>query len=227
MSDSLELSELNRSDAFRYMGYKGGEIKKNVLELADECENALLEAVKPRMIYRVFDIEKTEFGIEIKNTPLVLEGRDICEHLEGCQKAALMCVTLSSAADRLISSFEAYSMEKAVITDSLASAAVEQVCEKAEEVIHREIGDFHYTWRFSPGYGDLPLSCQKNFIKITDAEKRIGLSVTDSLILIPRKSVTAVIGISDKEIPQKRRGCACCNMRDRCEFRKEGSHCGF
>lgn len=227
MNDSLELNRLNRSEAFRYMGYKGGEIKKAVLDLADECEEALLKVIKPRMVYRVFDIEKTELGVEIKNTPLVFEGNDIAEHLEGCQKAVLMCVTLSAAVDRLISSFEAYSMEKAVIADSLASAAVEQVCEKSETAIQREMGDYHYTWRFSPGYGDFPLTCQKAFIKFTDAEKRIGLNVTDSLILVPRKSVTAVMGISDKEIPQKRRGCACCNMNDRCEFRKRGSHCGF
>lgn len=227
MSEPIKLERLNRKDAFRYMGYKGGEIKKKILDLADECEEALLKAIKPLMVYRVFDIEKTENGIEIKNTSLIFKGNDIANHLEGCQRAVLMCVTLSSETDRLIRSYESYSMEKALIADSLASAAVEQVCEIVEKLIQKEVGSYNYTWRFSPGYGDFPLEVQRNFLKVTDAAKRIGLSVTDTLILIPRKSVTAVMGISENEIPQKRRGCICCNMRERCEFRKGGSHCGF
>ena len=62
---------------------------------------------------------------------------------------------------------------------------------------------------------------------LLDASRKIGVTVTDRLILIPRKSVTAVIGISEKEIPQKRRGCSCCNMRKTCPYRKRGEHCGF
>ena len=65
------------------------------------------------------------------------------------------------------------------------------------------------------------------FLDLRDASRKIGVTVTDRLILIPRKSVTAVIGISEKEIPQKRRGCSCCNMRKTCPYRKRGEHCGF
>ncbi len=227
MNDTLEIKKLNRNEAFRYMGYKGGEIKQKILDLTDECEEALLKTIKPRMVYRVFDIMNAKEGIEVKNTSLIFKGNDIKAHLEGCHKAVLMCATLSAETDRLIRGYEAEGMEKALIADALASAAVEQLCETAEEVIHREVGDCNYTWRFSPGYGDFPLDVQRDFLKATDAAKRIGLNISDTLILIPRKSVTAVIGISENPIPQKRRGCICCNMRDRCEFRKGGSHCGF
>lgn len=226
MSEPIRIERLNLKDAFRYMGHKSGEIRENLLAIADECEKALLKAIQPRMVYRVFDIEKTEKGVEIKNTSLILEGSDIADHLKDCQRAVLMCVTLSSETDKVIRSYEACDMEKAFVADALASAAVEQVCEIAEELIQKEVGDYHYTWRFSPGYGDFPLDVQRDFIKVTDAHKRIGLGVTDTFILIPRKSVTAVIGISEKELPRKRRGCICCNMRERCEFRKGGDHCG-
>ena len=228
MTEPITLEKLNRKDAFRYMGHKGGEISENILAIADECEEALLKAIQPRMVYRVFDIEKTEKGVEIKNTPLIFKGNDITDHLDGCQRAVLMCVTLSSETDKVIRSYEACGMEKAFVADALASAAVEQVCGIAEMLIQKDVGEhYNYTWRFSPGYGDFPLEVQRDFIKVTDAAKRIGLSVTDTLILIPRKSVTAVMGISETEIPPKRRGCSCCNMRERCEFRKGGNHCGF
>lgn len=227
MSEALKIEKLNRRDAFRLMGYKGGEIKENILAIADECEETLLKAIKSLMVYRVFDTEKTERGIEIKNTSLIFKGNDIEAHLEGCPRAVLMCVTLSAEVDRVIRSYEACGMERALIADALASAAVEQVCELAEKLIQKEVGYYNYTWRFSPGYGDFPLDIQRDFLKVTDAAKRIGLNATDTHILIPRKSVTAVMGISENEIPQKRRGCICCNMRDRCEFRKGGSHCGL
>lgn len=227
MTDKLELDELDRAEAFRYMGYKGGEIKESILKITDECEGALLEAIKPRLAYRVFDIGFDEKGIEIIGTPIVFEGNDIREHLAGCSRCVLMCVTLSAGVDRLIRSFEAEGMEKAFIADALASAAIEQVCNSAETLIQSGLGDYSYTWRFSPGYGDFPLAVQRDFITVTEADKKIGLTVTESLILTPRKSVTAVIGVSEKEIPKKRRGCGRCNMKDRCEFRKGGNHCGF
>lgn len=227
MTDKLELSELDRAEAFRYMGYKGGEIKESILKITEECEMSVLDAVKPRLVYKVFDVGFSEKGVEIMGTPLIFRGSDIREHLSECSRCVLMCVTLSADVDKLIRSYEAEGMEKALIADALASAAVEQVCNKAEALIQSALGNYSYTWRFSPGYGDFPLDIQKEFISVTEADRKIGLTVTENLILIPRKSVTAVMGISEKEIPKKRRGCGCCNMKDRCEFRKGGSHCGF
>lgn len=227
MTDKLELSELDRAEAFRYMGYKGGEIKESILKITEECEMSVLDAVKPRLVYKVFDVGFSEKGVEIMGTPLIFRGSDIREHLSECSRCVLMCVTLSADVDKLIRSYEAEGMEKALIADALASAAVEQVCNKAEALIQSALGNYSYTWRFSPGYGDFPLDIQKEFISVTEADRKIGLTVTENLILIPRKSVTAVMGISEKEIPKKRRGCGCCNMKDKCEFRKGGSHCGF
>ena len=127
--------------------------------------------------------------------------------------------------DRLIRTYEAREMEKAVITDCMASSAVEQLCNDAEAEIEAQLGNaVHYTWRFSPGYGDFPLAVQRQFLDLLDAPRKIGVTVTDRLILIPRKSVTAVIGISEKEIPQKRRGCSCCNMRKTCPYKIGRAH---
>lgn len=223
----LKIEKLDRGEAFRYMGFKGGEIKENILKITEECEQELLKAIAPRYVYRIFEIEKKDEGVLLKNTSAIFKGKDIAAHLEGCNRCALMCVTLSADTDRLIRRYEADSMEKAVIADSLASAAVEQACNLAEREIQEAIGAYNYTWRFSPGYGDFPLDIQKEFLDIIDAPKRIGVNITDSLILVPRKSVTAVMGISENEISKGRRGCGCCNMKDRCEYRKRGEHCGI
>ncbi len=68
---------------------------------------------------------------------------------------------------------------------------------------------------------DLPISVQRVFLDVLNAQKFIGLNATENNILTPRKSVTAIIGLSENEISKGRRGCACCNMREVCQFRKK------
>lgn len=207
------------------MGHKGGALPESMTALADECEQRLLTSVTPKLVYAVFDIAHTADGVSVSGTPLVLKGNDISAHLADCEKCVLFAATLGTGADAMIRGYESAAMEKAVVADCMASAAIEQVCDRAEAEIREKLSEMHFTWRFSPGYGDLPLDIQRDFLNVLNAQKRIGLTVTENLILIPRKSVTAVIGISEREIPKGRRGCAVCNMKDKCEFRKSGNHC--
>lgn len=221
----MELAKLDRAEAFRYMGHKGGEIPANINALADECEERLLNATEPKFVYALFDTERTDDGVLVKNTPLILRGKSISAHLRTCEKCVLMAATLGAGADGVIRGYESGAMEKAVIADCLAGAAIEQVCNVAEAEIQGRLAGMNFTWRFSPGYGDLPLDIQRDFLAVLNAQKRIGLTVTENLILVPRKSVTAVIGVSEHEIPKGRRGCASCNMRDKCGLRKNNIHC--
>lgn len=220
------LQHIDRDEAFRYMGAKG-EVPQNISQIADECEELLIKSVTPVYVWKMYDISHRSGGIAVSGTDILLKGIDISEHLKDCFECILMCATLSAGADKVIKSCEVTGMEKAVIADCLASAACEQICDTAEWEIQHTLSEYgyYYTWRFSPGYGDLPIDIQPRFLEALDAQKRIGVTVTESCILIPRKSVTAVIGISDREISKGKRGCNSCNMRDRCKFRKSGTHC--
>ncbi len=223
----MKLDNINQSEAIRYLGYGSQKPDEKILALLNDCEKKLLECISPAYIYRVFDIAHDGGSIAVEGTSLVLEGSDICAHLKKCEKCVLMCATLSAGADRLIRQLEAVDMTRAVITDCLASAAVEQVCNIAEEEIRSGLENCFFTWRFSPGYGDFPIGIQKDFLEVLNAPKRIGLNSTESMILTPRKSVTAVMGISHTEIPKGRRGCVTCNLREKCAYRRKGEHCGF
>lgn len=227
--DELKLEKINRDEAFRYMGQRG-ELSEGLRALADECEARLLEVVSPRFVYTVFGLDiKIEIGlgerVSVCGTALTLAGESIREHLKGCGKCVLMAATLGAGVDSLIRELESTAMEKAFVTDALASAAIEQVCDMAELEIKERLAGFSLTWRFSPGYGDLPLGIQKQFIDVLNAPKRIGLTVTDNQILVPRKSVTAIIGVSEQELDRQRSGCAACNMRNTCSMRKTGESC--
>jgi hypothetical protein len=208
------------------MGYRSENIDPVISKIADKCEAALLQNIKPKYVYKLFDITPTENGVSINGTAVTLTGNNIKAHLDDCDSMVLLAATLSAEADRVIRRFEITDMTHALTADALASAAIEQVCNIAEEEIKAKTEGKYMTWRFSPGYGDLPISLQSELLTLVDAGRKIGLTVTENDIMIPRKSVTAIIGLSDNPIPPKRRGCAICNMNKTCLFRKRGEHCG-
>lgn len=219
------IEKINRAEALRYMGCASSNVDSNVLAIVEDCEKELLSSIKPKYVYKFFDIIHLDEGIELCETNTVFTGRDIANHLRECNRAVLLCATLSVEADKVIRKYQITDMAYALASDALASAAIEQVCDAAEEEIKQSAP--YITWRFSPGYGDLPIELQNQILALTDAPRKIGLTVTENSILIPRKSVTAIIGVSSAELPVQKRGCAVCNMRESCQYRKRGTRCGF
>lgn len=218
--------EINVDEAVRYMGYRS-EPDEIQMDMILRCRDKLESELKPAWVYRAFDLQHCEDGVSLIGTKLKFTGEDIKRHLQGCGRCILLCATASSKADELIRRAESEDIALGFMTDCLASAAVEAVCNMIEEEIAEKLSGNYLTWRFSPGYGDFPLQIQPQIIKTLDAEKRAGVTCTESLLMIPRKSVTAVIGVSDKPLDKGRRGCAVCNMAGRCQFRKRGTHCGY
>ena len=225
MTNEIVLEKLDQNEALRYLGYGQNAPDTKVQDLLDECEEVLLSIARPRFIYKIFDIEAEQEGVKVLNTNLVMPGKSIKEHLEGCEKAVLMGVTISMDVDRLLRKTQVNDMARAVIIDSLASVAVEQACNKIEGFIKSDLAKYNQTWRFGVGYGDLPLDIQGDFLDVINAPKLIGLSASKSNMLLPTKSVTAIIGLSKNQIIKTKRGCQTCNMKDSCTYRKKGGHC--
>ncbi len=219
---SFTLDPINREEALRYMGWRGAP-DAAMTAILDISEAQLCEAAQPKVVYRVLPLRR-EIGTLAAGT-LPLDGKEIADLLEGCDRILLFAATLSGQVDRLISRAEVTDLSQAFAIDALASAAIEQVCNRAEEAFRTQLPDCYMTWRFSPGYGDFPLAIQPQVLQILDATKHLGLTVTPESILIPRKSVTAVIGLSDAPLAKRRRGCATCGIRESCTFRKNGTRC--
>ena len=211
----IELEKLNRNEAVRYLGGVGIRLNYRMDVLMDECEKAVLEKASPKYLY----VEKN------LPCPQIMGGKDIESHLNGCEKAIVMCATVGSEVDKLIRISQISDMARAVVMDSLASVAVEQVCNAFDKIIAEKYSDYNMTFRFSPGYGDYPIELQKIILQMLDAPKKIGLCTNDNFLLTPTKSVTAVLGLSKNPIERKKRGCAICNMRETCKFRRKGLHC--
>ena len=107
-----------------------------------------------------------------------------------------------------------------VQTCALPISAVEALCDEVNEKIRKEAEErgLYARPRFSPGYGDFPLEVQRDFERILMMRKKTGIALTDSLLMTPTKSVTAVIGLSPEKRPCHKAGCEECAMAKTCEY---------
>ena len=215
------VTDLNENEILLYLGYRGQEYPAEVEAQIKRCGREVLETASPRLIWRRLPTAGDDFAA------LSLTGKDIGELLEGCAEAVLMAVTLGQEIDRLLARKSVNNMADAVIMDACASAAIENVADNFEMDLRREVEaeGLYLTDRFSPGYGDLPLYAQKKLCAALDTERKIGLSLSPALLMVPGKSVTAVLGISGVPKPRRKRGCESCSRFRDCMYRKEGRNC--
>lgn len=222
----IQLESFRREEVLRYLGWRGDAIPNEVDAQIDRCIEETLRVVQPRYVYRVFELERTDGGIWLHGTDVSLPGVD--ELLRDCERCILMAATLGIGLEAHIRHAQAVDMTQAIILDCCGSAAIEAVCDLAEQEILRALRneERYGTDRFGPGYGNMPIRFQEKMMELLDIERNIGVALTDSDILTPRKSVTALIGIADRPQEQRTRGCTSCTMSDRCAFRKVGKTCG-
>ena len=215
--------KINVDDALRYLGAKNadGETRAGVERVARELE----KNVVPRYVFRDFDVTAGPEGFDLPAANLTLTGSLATRMLDGCHHVILLCCTLGEAFDALLRAAQVRDMAQAVTLDACGSAYVEAACDAAEEAVAARHPGQYLTDRFSPGYGDLPLSVQPFLLQALDAPRRVGVTCTASCLMIPSKSVTAVLGLSDTPRPSRIRGCAFCSMRDHCPYREGGKTC--
>ena len=201
----------------KWLGALGADSRQDIRDALETkmqaAEDMLLQAAKPKAVYRL--MEKGQ---------LPLPGSSIKAHLKGCPQVVLLGLTLGIEVDRLIQQTQIGDMALAVLLDSGASLLTEKACDQMEEQIAREVAGF-LTPRFSPGYGDFPLTVQKQMVDRLDGMRRIGLYVSGGL-MIPRKSVTALMGVADRPVKGQLATCGQCVLREKCELRKRGEFCG-
>ena len=126
-----------------------------------------------------------------------MPGTTLLRHLEGCDDAYLVCGTLGSAFDALHRRVSVTSGADALIVQAVGATLIERHMDGVEDEIRAELapGEALVT-RYSPGYGDFPLEAQREILALLDTPRRIGVSLTDSLLMVPSKSVSAVIGVT-------------------------------
>jgi len=187
-------------ETIRYLGYGKHAVDEQTCRLIAESFEDLELVVRERFIYRIFAIEHCgEYQIRIGT--IEMKSKYLIKNMMGCSKAVLFGATLGIEVDRLLQKLAVTDMAKAVIMQACAAARMEELCDRMEAEIKAELPKPEQTMRprFSPGYGDLSIEYQKEILRVLDASKKIGLTMTRGCMLSPTKSVTAFIGIKDQK----------------------------
>ena len=216
-------NSVNRADALRYMGCRGEPDERMTAQI-DECEKALLAAARPQYVWKAFELVRENGALGLSGCDFRLPGSDIAKHLENCGSAAVIAATLSADTDRFLKKQSVEDSLKAMISDALASALVEQTAEAARVSVLQSMEGYFATWCYAAGYGDFPIEMTPLLIACTDAARKIGIGCTASNMITPQKTIVGIIGLSEK--PQNgSRGCESCKLRDTCGYRKNGQSC--
>ena len=219
-----QIAAINRSEALRYMGYNG-EPDERISAQIGECEKALLKEARPQFVWRIFELTRVENTLALNGCDFTLEGRDIAEHLRGCDKAAIICATLSADMDRFQRRLDVSDSMKALVTDALANALIEQVAEEARRDILVNMSGYSTTFCYGAGYGDFPIETAQQLIAAVDAVRKIGVCCTATNMLTPQKTIVGVVGLSRGELEKKRKSCEDCTMKYTCKLRDYGLGC--
>ena len=245
------LREYVLRETLRYMGVRERDPGRQLTELAQEaaCEAAL--QAQPREIHRYYPLTAGEDGV-LTFGDVSLQSRDLARNLQGCSQVCLMAATIGFAPEHLAERARVTGhASRAAAFHAAGAALVEAWCDKVNEDIRREAGEKGYALkpRFSPGYGDFSITFQTQLFSMLEISKRIGVTLTRSLLMMPSKSVTAVIGLrrqddactdcgrkgagegmgvsagggapDERDTPEEGGpGCRSCSARETCAFRR-------
>lgn len=195
-------ASVKRREAWAFLGHRGQPVDDELTARLEEAAVLCERELAPRGIFRVFSVHPAEGGIAVAGTNLVLPGESIARHLRGCAHAALMAVTLGPSSEMVLRREAAVSATGGMLADACASSLVEQAAGALNEFVDEAAArrGCAPTWRFSPGYGDLPLSVQEPFLEALDAGRALGVTLTAANMLVPSKSITAIVGFRDPDL---------------------------
>lgn len=208
--------EWNRKEIIRYARAKSDDPR--ITALIDACIAEAKPLLDYRLSYTIDDIVREDdtlsfCGINTASTV-------IKKAVDGCEKIILFAATIGARFDRLITRYGRLEPSKALIFQAIGAERIESLCDAFCDTIITELNASGKSLRqrVSPGYGDIPLEMQRQIFQILDCERRIGLTLNESLLMSPSKSVTAIVGVgSDRHTSTN--PCDGCNRPD-CIYKK-------
>ena len=219
-------SEIPVKEVQRYMGYRGiADIGPDIRAKIDKAIGQVSLQSHPRIISKEYPVTVRDNDVTIHagSEDVILQSESLARNLSGCCGAILLAATIGPACDMLVRRAGVTSAVDASIYQAAGTAAIESFLDDMNDRYKAdyEAQGLFLRPRFSPGYGDLKLDHQRDWFRLLDITKQIGIELTDSLLMVPTKSVTAIIGIGINKGTQGCSGCAGCNKKGTCDFSKE------
>lgn len=193
VTEILTLPPISEREVLRYMGTREAtdEVRALLQGVIDEAGDCFSGRVCAMECAVSIDGSTVDLGF------CSVESRDLAKALAGCESVMIFAATVGVGIDRLIAKHTRLSPARALALQALGAERIEALCDafcnaRSEECARR---GFSLRPRFSAGYGDLSLDLQKDIFHALDCPKRIGLTLNDSLLMSPTKSVTAIVGL--------------------------------
>ena len=182
---------LDRGEILRYLRAASAD------EMLERELTAALREAQPALSYRLC---YAEFALRMGQGEIDLgfartASRDLAKNLAGCTHAVVFAATLGLGLDRLIARYSSLSPVHALCLQAIGAERIEALCDVfVTDLRYASLGGRVHA-RYSPGYGDLPLDFQREIFRTLDPSRRIGLTLNESLLMSPTKSVSALVGI--------------------------------
>lgn len=205
---------MNKQMILRYLNCFG-EVDEKTDQLINECIQEVQEVAQFKTTSYTFELQ--HHPLRIKELNLEFHSQDLDNYFQDCTHVIVEGCTLGIGIDRQTKYYEKIDMARAVVFDAVSSRYLEE-CQDAYE--KENIQELH-TYRFAPGYGDLPLELNIPLSKVLKMDKILGVSINNGGLFIPMKSMLGLIGIG----AHQEKSCFSCSRKEYCELRKEGIRC--
>ena len=186
---------IRREEALRYAMQPRTADGSGIPQM-DECIRLAGGKITCRAVWREFPLAWEENALDLGFAST--ESKSLRRHLAGCGHVILFAATAGMEMERLILRAKAVSPLHGLCMHAVGAAIIEEACDRLCGELKEAYPGKTLLSRFSPGYGDLPLAMQKDVFAALDCEKRLGLTLTDSLLMQPSKSVTALVGVQSQ-----------------------------
>lgn len=191
--ESFAPPEWNIREIARYARADASDSR--IAALIEECIREAEAVLDYRICYIKDDIVRSDKSLSFCG--MHTQSSTVAKAVNGCEQLVLFAATIGAPFDRLIAKYGRLEPSKALILQAIGAERIESLCDAFCEKMNTELNPLGKALRtrVSPGYGDIPLSMQKEIFQVLDCERKIGLTLNESLIMSPTKSVTAIAGI--------------------------------
>lgn len=204
---------VNRREVLRYLGNAAPE--EGLLRAVESVVSSLEREARPRGVLRRVPVTVQRGGVWAEGR--FFDSARLAQNLRRCREAYFVAATLGPQADRQLKRYALVDPARAVVFQAACTALLEAYLDSLEEEMRASAPGLFLRPRFSPGYGDLSLEAQEAMFSLLDL-KRLGFCLTQARMMLPEKSVTAIVGLSDA--PEAHAGgCAACAKAD-CQNRR-------
>lgn len=213
----FDLPPVNRKEILRYAGAKAET--PEVASLLEDTLAEVMPVLAGKVCWQEFPLIRESNTLDLGFAKT--ESASLQRNLRGCDRIILFAATVGLGLDRLIARYGRTSPARALMLQAIGAERIEGLCDIFCDHIRREkeASGLYPVPRFSPGYGDFPLSLQTHIFQVLDCPRKIGLTLNESLLMSPSKSVTAIIGFGPCPALEHPTGCKSCSKAD-CVYRR-------